>query len=363
METLSTTMVKPRLAFVGVGWIGMNRLRALTREECAEAALIADPNRNAVRSALELAPNAATSEDLESVLRSDVDGVVLATPSGMHFEQAIRALEAGKHVFCQKPLGRTADETGAVLAAARRADRLLGIDFCYRHAEAMQAVRDVVRSGQIGDVFAADLVFHNAYGPDKSWALDARLAGGGCLIDLGIHLVDLLHWTLDDARVLRVDGAHYREGARLRLPADEIEDYASAELDLDTGARVRLACSWHFSIGCDALIEASFHGTSGSATFRNVDGSFYDFQAVVRRGSDREVLVSPPDDWGGRAITAWARRLETDAGYDPAVESVVEVARTLDRIYGREDAARNERAGRREDPARTEDGARREDAQ
>lgn len=338
METLSTATVKPRLGFVGVGWIGQNRLRSLLEEGCAEAVRIADPNEDALRSALEMAPDAAVSDDLESIVESDVEGVVLATPSGLHAEQAIRALEAGKHVFCQKPLGRTAAETATVLEAARRSDRLLGVDFCYRHTQAMQAVRGAVQDGEIGDVFAADLVFHNAYGPDKSWALNSELSGGGCLIDLGIHLVDLLFWTLRDAGVRDVNSALFREGERLTLPTHEIEDYASAELDLAGGATVRLACSWHFSAGRDAVIEASFHGTTGSASFRNVDGSFYDFTAEIRRGADTETLVEPPDDWGGRAITDWAQRLADDASYDPAVGDALEVAHAIDRLYGRDDA-------------------------
>ncbi len=338
METLSTTMVKPRLGFVGVGWIGQNRLRSLLEEGCATVSHIADPNEDARRSALELAPDATATDDLASILESDVEGVVLATPSGLHAEQTIRALEAGKHVFCQKPLGRTAAETAAVLEAARRGDRLLGVDFCYRHTQAMQAVRRAVREGTIGDVFAADLVFHNAYGPDKSWALNSELSGGGCLIDLGIHLVDLLFWALGDASVRHVKSALFREGERLTLPTHDVEDYASAQLELTGGAAVRLACSWDFSAGRDAVIEAAFHGTTGSACFRNVDGSFYDFTAEIRRGAGTDTLVEPPDEWGGRAITDWARRLAQDASYDPAVEDALHVAHAIDRMYGREDA-------------------------
>ena len=83
--------------------------------------------------------------------------------------------------------------------AARRAGRRLGVDYSYRFTDGMRALREMVARGELGRVFAVDAVFHNAYGPDKAWCRDPRLAGGGALMDLGVHLVDLALWVLDDA--------------------------------------------------------------------------------------------------------------------------------------------------------------------
>ena len=138
-----------------------------------------------------LAPRRKLVGTLDDLVDLEVDGVVIATPSAMHAEQSIRALERGAAVFCQKPLGRTAAEVRAVVDAARAADRLLGVDLSYRFTEGMRRVRDLVRSGELGRVYAVDLVFHNAYGPDKPWFYDPALSGGGCVMDLGVHLVDL----------------------------------------------------------------------------------------------------------------------------------------------------------------------------
>lgn len=331
----AATAVKPRLGFVGVGWIGLNRMKSILDEDCADAAVIADPNSDALREAQALVPSAASCNDLDAVLKEDIDAVVLATPSGLHAKQAIRALKAGKAVFCQKPLGRTCEETRQVIEAARRNDRLLGVDLSYRHIHAMQAVRNAVRSGEIGRVFAVDLVFHNAYGPDKSWALDPELSGGGCVIDLGIHLVDLLFWSLEEPKVRLVTSALFREGRRLTPISGEIEEFAQADIDLAGGGVARLTCSWHCSCGQDAVIEASFYGTEGTASFRNVDGSFYDFTAELRRGAQTQVLVEPPDRWGGRAALDFIARLAQSPRYDIRIEDVIDVAQTIDRIYGR----------------------------
>jgi predicted dehydrogenase len=253
----------------------------------------------------------------------------------MHAEQSIRALERGAAVFCQKPLGRTAAEAQAVVDAARAADRLLDVDLSYRFTEGMRRIREVARSGELGRIYAVDLVFHNAYGPDKPWFYDRSLSGGGCVMDLGVHLVDLALWTLDFPGVRAATGRLFAGGEPLDLRRDQVEDYAVATLELETGTVVQLACSWRLQAGCDAVIAASFYGTEGGAALRNVNGSFYDFVAERYRGTARETLASPPDAWGGRAAADWARRLAAGARFDPAADRLVAVSRVLDRIYGR----------------------------
>jgi predicted dehydrogenase len=244
----------------------------------------------------------------------------------------MRALERGVAVFCQKPLGRTAAETRAAVAAARTADRLLAVDLSYRFTEGMRRIRDLVSTGELGRVFAADLAFHNAYGPDKPWFYDPALSGGGCLMDLGVHLVDLALWNLDFPEVTTVSGSLLTAG---EPPAGRVEDYAVATLELATGTVVRLVCSWRLHAGRDAVIAAAFHGTAGGAALHNVDGSFYDFTALHYRGTAREPLATPPDEWGGRAAADWAVRLAAGERFDLAAERLVDVARVLDRIYGR----------------------------
>jgi len=320
-----------RLGFLGVGWIGRHRMESMLATGLVSAAAYCDPADACADEAARLAPAARRVGGLEAMLDMGVDGVVIATPSALHAEQAVRALAAGPAVFCQKPLGRTAGEAAAVVAAARAADRLLGLDLSYRHTAAVAALRAALPD--LGAVHGADLVFHNAYGPDKPWFYDPRLAGGGCVIDLGVHLVDLALWLLDHPEIVDV---HSRLLAKGRLvDAGQVEDYAVATLTTAQGAVLRLACSWHLPAGRDAVIDARFYGARGGVGLRNVDGSFYDFVAERYDGTATTPLAGPPDDWGGRAAADWARRLAAGAGFDPAAERFVDVARVLDRIYGR----------------------------
>jgi predicted dehydrogenase len=325
----------PRLGFLGVGWIGRHRMEAIANAGLAEVAAITDTSSEMIAAARNSVPQAQAVAGLDELLELGLDGIVIATPSALHAEQSIRALESGAAVFCQKPLGRTAAEARRVVSAARAADRLLSVDFSYRFTEGMRAIRERVRAGELGKVFAVDLVFHNAYGPDKPWFYDPAQSGGGCVMDLGVHLVDLALWTLGWPAVESVESRLFKGGELLAASPDVCEDYATATLGLGGGTAVDLTCSWNVSAGQDAVIGASFYGSGGGAALKNVNGSFYDFTAELYHGTSRETLSSPPEQWGGRAAADWARRLAEGERFDPACERLVEVAEVLDRIYGR----------------------------
>lgn len=326
---------RPRIGFLGVGWIGRHRMEAMLATGAVEAAAIADASPEAAASAAELAPDAVCTKDLDALLDLDLDGLVIATPSALHAEQAVAALGRGVAVFCQKPLGRTAAEAAAVVEAARAADRLLAVDLSYRYTTGMQRICEQVRAGALGRVFAADLVFHNAYGPDKAWFYDPASAGGGCVMDLGVHLVDLALWLLDFPEVVRVESTLLAGGAPLAGQPGLVEDYAIATLELAGGRSVRLACSWRLHAGCEAAICAAFYGDAGGAALRNIGGSFYDFEADLFAGTQSRGLARGPDAWGGRAAAMWAQRLAAGSLFDPAADQLVAVAAVLDRIYDR----------------------------
>jgi predicted dehydrogenase len=194
----------------------------------------------------------------------------------------------------------------------------------------MRAIRDLVRAGELGHVFAADLTFHNAYGPDKPWFYDRALSGGGCVMDLGVHLVDLALWVLGFPEPGAVAAQLFAGGSP--LTDGGVEDYAAAQAMLG-GTAMRLACSWRLPAGQDAVIEASFHGTGGGASFRNVGGGFYDFEAWRMRGTAREPIASGPEQWGGRAAADWARRLAAGERFGEDAAELVAVSRVVDAIY------------------------------
>lgn len=326
-----------KLGFIGVGWIGRNRMEAILNNTPAKAVSIVEPTDENAREAVKSAPDAKISSSPEEMLKAeDLDGVVIATPSAMHAQQSIEGLKAGKAVFCQKPLGRTAAEVRDVVTASKEANKLLSVDLSYRYTKAFRAIYDLIRNGEIGDIYAVDLVFHNAYGPDKEWFYDIKKSGGGCVMDLGIHLVDLALWTLDFPEIKDVNSHLFHQGKRLTSIEEQVEDFAGVTLTSQKNTLINLECSWHVSAGKDAVIEAKFYGTKGGAAFKNVNGSFYDFKAEKYNGTQTETLVNPPDEWSGRAGVVWAENLLSKNKYNPQTgEEFIRTAEIIDRIYGR----------------------------
>jgi predicted dehydrogenase len=331
---MASSPSSPRLGFLGVGWIGQHRMRAVADAGIADISFLCEPNPDMIDKALEIVPEAKKADSLGQLLESGIDGLVIATPSAMHAEQAIAALEKGISVFCQKPLGRTQHETRRIVEAARSSDRLLGVDFSYRFINGVDLMRSAIQSGELGSVFSADLVFHNAYGPDKEWFFSRELSGGGCMIDLGVHLVDLAMWMLGADGVDKVTSTLFSKGRRLRGRSSEVEDFGNARIDLDNGSTINVTCSWNLHAGLEAEIEAAFYGTGGGVRLSNFNGSFYEFTTERMSGTTLQHLGSEHDwDWGGRAILDWTKRLADRQGFDPACEEFINTAAVLDAIY------------------------------
>jgi predicted dehydrogenase len=316
------------------------RLQALAEAGAAEVAALCEAVPARLAEMGEAHPGAARFESYEDLLEKaaelKLDGVVIATPNALHAPQTVAALERGLAVFCQKPLALDAAEARRMVEAARVADRLLGVDYSYRFTDGARELKRRLQAGELGRVFSLELVFHNAYGPDKAWAHDPRLAGGGALMDLGVHLIDLACWLLGDPPVTRVKGGVFRQGQR--LSGVSVDDFASAWIDFDSGdqgdAVASLAVSWNAHAGRDCVIRAAVFGTAGGAEFRNVGGSFYDFELERFTGRTGEVIVRESRDWLGRATLDWARRLAACNRFDPEIERSVRVSEVVDEVYG-----------------------------
>jgi predicted dehydrogenase len=325
----------PRLGFLGVGWIGRHRLESMAAGAGATIGAVADSDFAVAERVASNHAGAVAVPSIKDLIKLKLDGIVVATPTALHTEQTIALLESGAAVFCQKPLGRNVDEVSQAIHAAHRANRLLGVDMSYRFVRGIKRIKQLVSAGAIGEVYAFDLVFHNAYGPDKSWYYDARLSGGGCVIDLGIHLVDLALWILDFAPVRQVSSRLFVQGKPWRKSDRPLEDYAVARLDFYGGATANLACSWNLPAGKDAVIGMSVFGTKGGLGIHNTGGSYFDFRTEQYHGTASEVLDEAPDAWGGGAALAWFEQLAISSAYDVKINQAQKVAEVIDAIYER----------------------------
>ena len=326
---------KAKMAFVGMGWIGRDRFKALVEQELVDCSGIYDPYLKDIKDD-DLLYNYLLLDDInEAIEDPSVDAIVIATPNMLHASQCEKALKSGKAVFVQKPLARTADETYKLIKAAEENDKLLGVDYSYRFTEGIQKIKALVDQGRLGDIFAIETAFHNAYGPDKDWFYDMNRSGGGCLLDLGCHLVDLGLYMLDFPTSKVICSSRYFKGNLIKEGEDQVEDFCKAGIQTEKGTDISIGCSWNLSAGQDAEIYFKIYGTQGSAIFENINGSFYDFRSYFCQGTDKELLSEPPESWGGKAITHWAKEVNKNRAFKKEAWHYLQTAKVIDEIYGR----------------------------
>ncbi len=326
------------LGFVGLGWIGLNRMKRVLSNPNIKGTAIVEPLKENADQALKISENAKVYESYEELLENpEIDGVMIATPSALHAKQVKQALKAKKAVFCQKPLGRNSTEVKQVIQTAYENNQLLGVDLSYRFTKAFQQVYKIIKSGEIGKVFSAELKFHNAYGPDKEWFYDIKKSGGGCVLDLGLHLIDLGLWCLDFSTIENLQSHLFYQGKKIKKNEKITEDFASISFLTSTNTSINLQCSWNISAGKDAVISVHFYGTKGGVAFKNVAGSFYDFVAEKYTGTNTEILISPPDYWSGKAAEVWAEKLLNGEKFNAVnAKEHLRLAEIIDKIYERE---------------------------
>lgn len=141
-----------------------------------------------------------------------IEAAVIATPNSLHGPQAIRCLSAGKHVLVEKPMATSVAECDAMIGAARGSGAFLMVAHCWRFRDEVRAVQDRIAAGELGEIVKTrGYGVHAKWGP-SGWFTDPRLAGGGALVDMGVHAIDTARFLLGDpmpARVCATIGTRY----------------------------------------------------------------------------------------------------------------------------------------------------------
>lgn len=193
-----------RWGIVGFGWVARDYMAPAIIAAGHELSAVCDPNPNARAAARDL--GAEAYEHLDAFLADPaLDAVYVATPNHLHRSAVEAAARAGKAVLCEKPMATTLADAEAMAASCRQAGVLYGTAFDQRHHPAHRALRDEIRAGRIGPVTAVRIVYACWVGRDWSacrgqdnWRIDAAKAGGGALMDLAPHGLDLVEFLLDE---------------------------------------------------------------------------------------------------------------------------------------------------------------------
>ncbi|MCA1553151.1 MAG: Gfo/Idh/MocA family oxidoreductase [Chloroflexi bacterium] len=246
-----------RVALVGCGEIGAVRADALARSP--DARLLVACDVEAARASAIAAKHRCISSSnwREVVARDDVDIVDVATPTKWHAEIAIAAAEHQKHVLVEKPIARTVDEARQMVAAARACGVKLKTGFNHRYYLAVEAAKRALDAGEIGELmFVRSTIGHE--GGDEflgKWMTNADVAGGGTLLDNGIHILDLTRYFLGE--IAEAEGLV----ARTRWDVNPLEDNAFALFRSRDGKIASVGSSWTEWAGYRFLLEA--YGTNG----------------------------------------------------------------------------------------------------
>ncbi len=221
--------------------------------------------------------------NIDDLLQHDgIDVIDICTPNHLHKEQIVAALEAGKHIYCDKPLTVTlADAEEIVAAAQARPDLCHGMAFHCRFIPATMRAKQMIEQGFLGQVYHFRATYYHAGYTDPSRPLSWRLskeAGGGALSDLGSHIIDMMQYLLGDVSRLRSSMDTYirqrpvAKGSAQMAPV-EVDDYACLEVEMASGGRGFIEAS-RFATGTQDGFTFEIYGENGSLKFNMMDPNF-----------------------------------------------------------------------------------------
>lgn len=295
---------------VNVGVVGLGMGRAHLRGyQSAHANILAicDINLDRLQAAQKEfnVPNAFQDFD-EMLAMDELEAVSIALPNKLHEPFTVKALRAGKHVLCEKPMAMSAREARHMVRTMEQTGRVLMMHFNNRFRPQARALKDFIDKGLLGNIYYVRTVWNRRLGVPRpgTWFTQKEQSGGGPLIDLGVHRLDLALWLLGSPNVVTVSGTLHDELMRdycRRIGAKaDVEDFAAALIRTDSGAVIALEASW---ISFTKKREDNYTlvlGSKGGAIDGNV-GEGYEFGLTLFRdieGRRTETVVTdfPPTE-------------------------------------------------------------------
>ncbi len=364
-------MKQLKVAIIGCGFIGNGKhLPSLVRQEGVEVVAFCDlVIERAQASAKQFGTaDALVCTDYQDVLkRTDIDMVHVCTPNSTHAEISIAAMKAGKHVMCEKPMAKTAAEAKAMLDTSRETGRLLTIGYQNRFREDSLFLKSLCDEGQLGEIYFAKAFATRRRGvPTWGVFMDKEKQGGGPLIDLATHALDLTLWMMDNYEPDVVLGSTFDKLAKIGSPANsggpwdptkyEVEDAAFGLVRFKNGATVMIESSWALNMILTTEAMTMLCGTKagadmfppggpilraadfqGAATYNvRVNGEHGGKLYVNNYGMGASFIPGGrPEDFNGgfKEAQAWVRAVRGEAELVVKPEQAYTVTRILDSIY------------------------------
>lgn len=253
-----------RIGIIGCGAIALHtHMHGFSKlQDKVEVVALADPlpsNLQALGDRHGIGPESQYSAYQELIRRDDIDGVSICTPNYLHAPQTIDALRAGKHVLCEKPMATNVEAAKAMVQAAEDTGKLLMVGFTHRYMRHNQTAQDLIKQGAIGKPFMMRVRFahdgpYNSWSATTDWFYRPEQAGGGALLDMGIHALDICRFMLGDiAQVYGQIGTHGKT-----IP---VEDTAVVNLLFENDAAGYIEVGWSSKKG---ILGLEIYGSEGT---------------------------------------------------------------------------------------------------
>lgn len=272
---------KLRVGVIGLGWAGQQHVAAYAADPTVDlVALSAMEEHLLARFGDEHDVPGRYQDWKQMIAEADLDAVSIATPTFLHAPMATYALESGLHVLTEKPMAETGEAAAGMVEAARTAGRVLDVSFNHRQRGDVAALKSVVDSGVLGTLYYAKTGWIRRQGIPGlgTWFTKSASAGGGAMMDIGIHMLDMALHLMGEPEVTAAAAATHAEFGPLGRGGSgfgisqveegvpfEVEDLATAFLRLEGGGTMLLESSWAQWIPHD-LCYVTLYGADGGAT-------------------------------------------------------------------------------------------------
>ena len=336
-------MGKLRVGIIGAGGVARYaHIHGYQALEDAEIVAICDVNEDRLKKMAAEYKIPKTFREYQDLLKEDLDAVSVCLPNYLHSQVTVAALEAGKNVLCEKPMAINAAEAKKMLEAAKRTGKKLMVGFHRRFGQEAQVLKGFIERGELGNIYyikATNLRRRSIPGAG-GWFTTKRLSGGGVLIDIGVHNLDLAFWFMGHPKPTSALGVTYQKFSHLkRVPTrfgdmDEkgvvdVEDMALGLIKFENGAAVFLEVSWAAHIGGGGTREFRILGTKAGATLSPL--TIYTIQN--EQLLDTTPVLRGKQDHYVEEIRHFLDCIKEDKNCDPSGEEGLFVTQIVDALY------------------------------
>lgn len=272
-------MEKLRVGIIGTGSLSELHAESYMKNPGVEITAVCDINGERAREKAEKWGVEESYDNYQKMLKSDkIDAVSIITWNNTHAPIAISALNAGKHVLCEKPPALNAKQAEEMKKASQKSGKLLMYGFVRRFGNNTKVLKEFIEAGQLGNIYYAKTGYLRRCGNPGGWFANKKISGGGPLIDIGVHIIDLCIYLMGNPKPVSVfgntsdvlgnraniKGVSWYKAADYDAKKNNVEDFANAIIKFDNGASLFFETSWTMNLK-KGITYMDFFGDRGGA--------------------------------------------------------------------------------------------------